>query len=120
MIDNLISDKVVDVKVTIERAGSQVVYLPPYSPDLNPIEMVFSKLKSLVRKLKTRTMEALWQRLGELCDVFLPEECKNYFKHAGYKTRKKLHIKIQYALAGLMCRWERLLKQHQATKIRRV
>jgi len=73
-------------------AGAKVVYLSPYSPDLNPIEQVFSKLKTMLRKLKTRTMEALWQRLGELCDVFLPEECKNYFKHAGYKKRKKNSI----------------------------
>ena len=70
----------------IESVGAQVLYLPPYSPDLNPIEMVFSKLKALVRKLKLRTIEAPWRKLGELCDVFLPEECKNYLQHAGYKN----------------------------------
>jgi len=85
---------VAGVKIAIERVGAKVVYLPPYSLDFNPIENVFSKLKSLVRKLKLQTMEALWQRLGELCDVFLPEECKNYFKHAGYKTREKTHTKF--------------------------
>jgi len=89
VLDNLSSHKVAGVKVAIERVGAKVIYLPPYSPDLNPIEQVFSKLKTMLRKLKLRTMEALWQRLGELCDVFLPEECKNYFKHAGYKTREK-------------------------------
>ena len=88
-MDNLSSHKVVGVKVAIERAEAKVVYLPTYSAGLNPIENVFVKLKSLVRKLKLRTMKALWQRLGELCDVFLQEECKNYFKHAGYKTREK-------------------------------
>jgi len=92
-MDNLSSHKVAGLKVAIESVGVQVVCLPIYSVDLNPIEMVFSKLKSLVCKLKLRTMEALWQRLGELCDVFLPDECKNYFKHAGYK-KEKLHIKI--------------------------
>jgi len=80
---------VAGVKVAIERVGAKVVDLPPYSADLNPIENVFLKLKSLVRNLKLRTMEALWQRLGELCDVFLHDECKNYFKHARYKTREK-------------------------------
>ena len=92
LMDNLSSHKVAGVQVAIERTGAQIVYLPQYSPDFNPIENVFSKLKSLVRKLKLRTMEALWQRLGELCDVFLHDECKNYFKHAGYKTRKKNSI----------------------------
>ena len=57
-------------------------------PDLNPIEMVFSKLKTLVRKLNLRTREVLWRKLGELRDVFTPKECKNYFKHAGYKKQK--------------------------------
>jgi transposase len=85
VIDNLSSHKVAGVKEAIESVGAKVMYLPPYSPDLNPIENVFSKLKTLVRKLKLRTMEELWKKLGELCDVFLPEECKNYFKHAGYK-----------------------------------
>ena len=88
MLDNLSSHKVAGVKVEKESVGVQVVCLPVYSADLNPIENVFAKLKSLVRKLKLRTMETLWQRLGKLCDVFLPDECKNYFKHAGYKTRK--------------------------------
>ena len=83
LMDNLSSHKVVGVKVAIKSVGAKVVYLPPYSPDFNPTEQVFSKLKTMLRKLKTRTMGALWQRLGELCDVFLPEECKNYFKHAG-------------------------------------
>jgi len=89
-MDNLSLHKVAGVKVAIERVGAKVVYLPPYSPDLNPIENIFVKLKSLVCKLKLRTMEALWQRLGELCNVFLDDECKNYFKHAEYKKERKI------------------------------
>ena len=85
VMDNLSSHKVAGVKEVIESVGARVLYLPPYSPDLNPIEMVFSKLKTLVRKSKLRTMEDLWNKLGKLCDVFSQEECKNYFKHAGYK-----------------------------------
>ena len=85
VLDNLSSHKVAGVKETIESVGAKVVYLPPYSPDFNPIENVFSKLKALVRKEKMRTVETLWRKLGELCDKFSPEECKNYFRHAGYK-----------------------------------
>jgi len=88
VMDNLSSHKGVGVKKAIESVGAQVLYLPPYSPDLNPIEMVFSKLKTLVRKSKLRTMEALWRKLGELCDVLTPKECKNYFKHAGYEKQR--------------------------------
>ena len=84
VMDNLSSHHVFGVKKTIESVGARVLYLPPYSPDLNPIENVFSKLKTLVRKWKLRTMEALWNKLGELCDVFSPQECVNYFRHAGY------------------------------------
>ena len=86
VMDNLSSHKVVGVQKAIESVGAQVLYLPPYSPDLNPIEMVSSKLKTLVCKLKLRKVSELWQKLGELCDVCLPEECKNYFRHAGYKN----------------------------------
>lgn len=84
VMDNLSSHKVSGVKEAIESAGAKVLYLPPYSPDFNPIEMVFSKLKTLVRKAKLRSVQDLWQKLGELCDHFLPEECQNYFRHAGY------------------------------------
>ena len=86
VLDHLSSHKVAGVKAAIESAGARrVIYLPPYSPDLNPIEMVFSKLKTLVRKLKVRTRETLWKKLGELCDMFAPQECQNYCSHAGYK-----------------------------------
>jgi transposase len=84
IMDNLPSHKVAGVHEAIETAGAKVVYLPPYSPDLNPIEMAFSKLKALLRKAAERTIPALWSRIGELIDAFAPQECANYFKHAGY------------------------------------
>jgi len=87
VMDNLSSHKVAGVKEAIESVGAEVLYLPSYSPDLNPIENVFSKLKTLVRKAKMRTVDDLWNKLGELCDIFAPEECKNYFKNAGYKKQ---------------------------------
>jgi len=82
--DNLSSHKVSGVAEAIESVGAQVLYLPPYSPDFNPIEQVFSKLKTMLRKLKSRTMEDLWKNLGELCDIFTPKECYHYYKNAGY------------------------------------
>jgi transposase len=88
VLDNLSSHKVSGVQKMIESVGANVLYLPPYSPDLNPIENVFSKLKTWVRKAKLRSVESLWRKLGELCDVVTPQECQNYFKHAGYKNLK--------------------------------
>jgi len=92
VMDNLSSHKVAGVKEAIESAGAKVLYLPPYSPDFNPIENVFSKLKTLVRKAKMRTVETLWRKLGELCNVFTKQECQNYFGHAGYKTNSKTNL----------------------------
>lgn len=68
----------------IEAAGAILIYLPPYSPDLNPIELVFSKLKSLLRKAAKRTVDDLWDQLGRSLRDFSPEECRNFFRHAGY------------------------------------
>ena len=90
VLDNLSSHKVAGVKEAIVSVGAKVVYLPPYSPDFNPIENVFSKLKTMLRKWKLRTVEELWKKLGKLCDIFVPEECQNYFKHAGYYGNTKL------------------------------
>ena len=90
VMDNLSSHKVAGVKEAIESVGAKVLYLPPYSPDFNPIEMVFAKLKTLVRKSKLRKMEDLWRKLGQLCDVFSPQECQNYFTHAGYNKIMKI------------------------------
>jgi len=93
VLDNLSSHKVAGVKELIESAGAKVLYLPPYSPDFNPIENVFSKLKTMLRKLKSRTMEDLWNNLGELCDIFTPNECYNYYRKAGYaKINESIRI----------------------------
>lgn len=84
IMDNLPSHKVAGVRQAIERAGATVCYLPPYSPDLNPIEQVFSKLKTLLRSVAARTREALWLGIGQLLDVFTPAECANYIRHCCY------------------------------------
>jgi transposase len=94
VMDNLSSHKVSGVKEAMESVGAKVVYLPPYSPDFNPIEMVFSKLKTLVRKAKMRTVETLWRKLGELCDVFTKQECQNYYRHAGYT--KNINVQTNF------------------------
>ncbi len=84
--DNLSRHKVTGVKEAIEATGASLRYLPPYSPDLNPIETVFAKLKALLRKAACRTVEALWQELGRLLPIFSPQECANHFQAAGYTT----------------------------------
>ena len=84
ILDNLSSHKVAGVREAIEAVGATVRYLPPYSPDFNPIENLFAKLKTLLRKAEERTQDGLWQKIGNLIDVFTPDECKNYFKHCGY------------------------------------
>jgi transposase len=82
--DNLPSHKVAGVKEAIAAAGARLRYLPPYSPDLNPIENLFSKLKALLKKAAHRSLDALWQAIGTLLDAFSSTECVNYFKAAGY------------------------------------
>jgi transposase len=82
--DNLPAHKVAGVREAIEATGATLRYLPPYSPDLNPIEKLFSKLKALLRKAAHRTVEALWNEIGKLLDAFSPNECKNYFASSGY------------------------------------
>jgi transposase len=84
VLDNLSSHKRVEACRRIEAVGARVVFLPPYSPDLNPIENAFAKLKRLVRSAAQRTVEALWSFLGQACDRFGPTECFNYFRHCGY------------------------------------
>jgi transposase len=86
ILDNLSSHKSKEVKAIIRQAGARLIFLPPYSPDLNPIEMAFSKLKTLLRKAAERTQETLWHRIGLLLDQFKPEECQNYIRHAGYAS----------------------------------
>ena len=85
VMDNLAAHKRAEVGLAIEAAGAWLLYLPPYSPDLNPIEMAFAKLKALLRKRAVRTIEALWEAIGDICDLFSPAECRNYFKAAGYE-----------------------------------
>ena len=82
--DNLPSHKVAGVRAAIEAAGATLRYLPPYSPDLNPIEKLFSKLKTLLRKAAKRSVDALWNEIGQLLQRFSPEECTNYFQSSGY------------------------------------
>ncbi len=84
IIDNLGSHKGKAVRRAIRTAGARLLFLPPYSPDLNPIEQVFAKLKTLLRKAAERTVEATWKRIGELLRTFTPKECANYFRNAGY------------------------------------
>jgi transposase len=83
-MDNLRAHKVDGVREAIEAVGATVRYLPAYSPDLNPIEQAFSKLKEGLRKGAARTVKALWKLIGKLLKTFAPDECANYFRHAGY------------------------------------
>lgn len=84
IMDNLGSHKVAGIRTAIEARGAYLLYLPPYSPDLNPIEQVFAKLKALLRKAAARTVDALWAAIGQLLDRFPAPECANYFRNAGY------------------------------------
>jgi transposase len=86
IMDNLGSHKGNAVRRAIRAAGAKLFFLPPYSPDLNPIEQVFSKLKTLLRKACVRTVEATWRRIGELLNAFAPAECANYLINAGYAS----------------------------------
>jgi transposase len=84
VMDNLSSHKGPQVREMIEAAGAELRYLPPYSPDFNPIENAFSKLKALLRKAAERTRDGLWSTIGIAIDLFSPDECRNYFVAAGY------------------------------------
>ena len=84
VMDNLSSHKSDEVRQIIEAAGANLLYLPPYSPDLNPIEQAFSKLKAHLRKAAERSIPALWDRIGAILDIFSAAECQNFFSHAGY------------------------------------
>lgn len=89
VLDNLSSHKVIGVREAIEAAGARLLYLPPYSPDLNPIELAFSKLKRLLRDAAERTVEELWQTIGRLLKRFSPAECTNYIRHCGFAQSKR-------------------------------
>lgn len=84
VMDNLPAHKAAGVRQAIEAAGVRLMFLPPYSPDFNPIENAFSKLKALMRAKAERTIKALWDAVGSVIEQFTPTECANYFKAAGY------------------------------------
>lgn len=84
VMDNLPAHKVSGVREAIEAVGARLMYLPPYSPDFNPIEMAFSKLKAFLRKAAARTITDLWDAIAQAIETFNPEECQNYFAAAGY------------------------------------
>jgi transposase len=86
IMDNLGSHKRKAVRNVVRAVGAKLFFLPPYSPDLNPIEQAFAKLKTLLRKAAERTVEATWQRIGKLLNCFTAAECANYFKNAGYAS----------------------------------
>lgn len=87
VLDNLSAHKVAGVRDAVQAVGADLLYLPPYSPDLNPIELAFSKLKSLIRSVAPRTRERLWDHCGTVLDRFSAGECRNYIRHCGYATR---------------------------------
>ena len=86
ILDNLAVHKSAKAAACLKEKGAWFLFLPPYSPDLNPIEMAFSKLKAHLRKAKARTFDALWHAIGDICDLFSPSECWNFLKVAGYAS----------------------------------
>ena len=86
ILDNLPAHKSAVARNILKDIGAWFLFLPKYSPELNPIEMAFSKLKALVRKAAARTYDELWKAVGTVCSLFTPDECYNFFKAAGYET----------------------------------
>jgi transposase len=84
ILDNLASHKSEKAKAILKQRGAWFLFLPPYSPDLNPIEMAFAKLKAHLRRIGARTIDALWRAVGSICELYSPDECSNYLKAAGY------------------------------------
>ena len=84
IMDNLAAHKIDGIEQAITDRQAELRYLPPYSPDLNPIEQAFAKLKALLRKAAERTVDGLWTRIGQLLDQFPPAECANYLANSGY------------------------------------
>ena len=84
ILDNLASHKSEKAKAILKERGAWFLFLPPYSPDLNPIEMAFAKLKAHLRRIKARTIDALWRAVGSICALYSPDECWNYLREAGY------------------------------------
>ena len=86
VLDNLSAHKVPGIREAVEATGARLLYLPPYSPDFNPIEQLFAKLKALLRKAAERSVDGLWNRIACLLDAFQPDECTNYFRNSGYAS----------------------------------
>tara|TARA_B100001971_G_scaffold186160_1_gene185925 strand:+ start:550 stop:1080 length:531 start_codon:yes stop_codon:yes gene_type:complete len=86
ILDNLSSHKSATAEEHLKAVGSWFLFLPQYSPDLNPIEMAFAKLKALIRKAAARTYDDLWRAVGDVCDLFTKKECQNFFEAAGYEA----------------------------------
>jgi transposase len=84
VMDNLPAHKRSQIGVAVKAAGARLMYLPPYSPDLNPIEMAFAKLKAALRKAAARSIEALWTAIADALATFTPQDCSNFFAAAGY------------------------------------
>ncbi len=84
ILDNLSSHKSKKAEAILKERGAWFLFLLPYSPDLNPIEIAFAKLKTHLRRIGARTIEELWKAVGSICDLYTPEECWNYLRHAGY------------------------------------
>lgn len=86
ILDNLSSHKSEKARAILKERGAWFLFLPPYSPDLNPIEMAFAKLKAHLRRINARSIDALWRAVGSICDLYTPQECWNYLKEAGYAS----------------------------------
>ena len=86
ILDNLSSHKSAKAEAILKQRGAWFLFLPPYSPDLNPIEMAFAKLKAHLRRIGARTIDALWKAIGDVCALYSEQECWNYFKDAGYAS----------------------------------
>ena len=84
-MDNLAAHKVAGIREAVAAAGASLLYLPPYSPDFNPIENAFAKLKAILRKAAARTINGLWRAIRDALPRFTPDECRNYFTAAGYE-----------------------------------
>ena len=85
IMDNLPAHKPTAVRRAIEKAGAELRFLPPYSPDFNPIEMAFSKFKAFLKRIAARTIDELWDAIAQAVDIFTPNECRNYFTATGYE-----------------------------------
>ena len=86
VMDNLPAHRISGVREAIEKVGARLLFLPPYSPDFNPIEQLFAKLKAFLRKAAERSIDGLWSHIASLLSAFTPEECTNYFRNAGYAS----------------------------------